>query len=425
MKESKYNTILDIDEKKSLLYNTLTRKYLIFNNSDQSKIKNLLKNLNRDKFELEKAKYIKDMIKIGAVISDDFDEISKLNFLYNKHKFQQDTVTLVIQTTIDCNFRCIYCYENHQNKRLTDEVSVKITKLAKEKCKKASKLKVAWFGGEPMLEFDTIVKLTKEFKKICNENNCEYDARMTSNGYLFNDRNISMLKDLKISNIQITLDGTKYCHDKKRPLVNGEGTFEKVMGNLKKLLEKGINLNLRINLDESNYLSISDLLDMIPEKHRKNVNIQIVNVFQNRNNLNCYDLYKLAIDKGYTYMDKTNVLLRCEAGSPNAITINPNGNLTFCSMTGENGLYFGYINHTGNIQFTDQSLYFNFHNMSPYIGKPCIECIELPMCMGGCKFGKFKNANTCNVKAKNGMTLEEKIKLHYYSDKVANKGELT
>jgi uncharacterized protein len=422
MKESRYNTILDIDDEKSLLYNTQTRKYLVFDNSEKLLAKNLLKNLNRDKFELKEAEHIKEMIKIGAVVADELDEINKLNFLYNKQKFQQDTVTLVIQTTLNCNFRCVYCYEDHKNEKLTDEVSTKIINLVKDKCKKARKLKIAWFGGEPMLEFHRIVKLTEKFKEICSENNCEYEANMTSNGYLFNDENISMLNDLGIKNIQITLDGTKHYHDKKRPLLNGEGTFKKVIDNFIKLLEKNINLNLRINVDESNYLSISDLFDIIPEKYRNGVNIQIINVFQNKKSLECYDLYKSAIDKGYPYIDKTNTLLKCEAGSPNSVTIDPKGNLTFCSMAGEEGLTFGYMNNTGNIKFTDQSLYFNFHNASPFKDKACTECIELPMCMAGCKFAKFKNPNMCVVKAKGGMSLEERIKLHYYSDVKASKG---
>ncbi|WP_234117522.1 radical SAM/SPASM domain-containing protein [Clostridium hydrogenum] len=424
MKESKYNIILDVNDKKSLLYNILTRKYLVFNNLEKEQIKGILKKLKHDKFELKEAEYIKKMIKIGAAVSDELDEISRLSFLYNKQKFQQDTATLVIQTTLNCNFRCVYCYEEHKNENLTDEVSNKITNLVKDKCKKISKLKIAWFGGEPMLQFNKIVELTKIFKEICDENNCEYEARMTSNGYLFNDKNISMLNDLSIKNIQITLDGTKYYHDKKRPLANGEGTFEKVVKNFVKLLQENINLNLRINLDENNYISIVELFDIIPEKYRRNVNIQIVNVFQNKENLNCYNLYKLAIEKGYMYSDKVNRLVKCEASTPNAITIDPKGNLTFCSMAGEQGLYFGSIGDKKNINFTDQSLYYKFHSMSPFDNKACRECIELPMCMDGCKLSRFKNSNICIAKAKGGMTLEDRIKLHYYSDIINNKGEI-
>lgn len=421
MKQSRYNITLKIDDKKSLLYNTLTRKYLVFNNLEQEYIKNLLKNLGHDKFELKEAEYIKEMIKMGLVVSDNINEISRLKFLYNKQKFQQDTATLVIQTTLNCNFRCVYCYEDHKNEKLTDEVSTKIINLVNDKCKKINKLKIAWFGGEPMLEFNRIKQLTEAFEKICRENDCQYEATMTSNGYLFNDKNINMLNDLMIKKIQITLDGTKDYHDKKRPLVNGKGTFEKVSENFIKLLENNINLNLRINLDEYNYLSTVDLLDIIPEKYRGNVDIHIINVFQNKENLNCYDLYKVAIDKGYRYTDNVNRLIKCEACTPNAMTINPRGNLTFCSMSGERDMYFGYISGERNINFTNQSIYYNFHNMSPFHNKACLECIELPMCMGGCKLSGFENYNICSVKNKGGMHLEDRIKLHYYSDMINSK----
>lgn len=38
------------------------------------------------------------------------------------------------------------------------------------------------------------------------------------------------------------------------------------------------------------------------------------------------------------------------------------------------------------------------------------------MCMGGCKYSRYKNNEVCNIQGTDGLNLEEKIKLHYYSD---------
>lgn len=421
MRESKYNVMIDvsdIDTEKSILYNTLSRRYVVVDKEEGTYVESLLHNLNKSSFDIKEIETIKKLILVGAIIQDEVDEINKLNFLYNQYKFSDDKFSMVIVTTLDCNFRCTYCTQDHRSDTLDDEVSQRIIKLVKEKCRKAKRIRVAWFGGEPMLEFDRIVKLTREFKKICHENGCTYEAGMTTNGYLFNDDNIAKLNELHINEIQITLDGTESYHDQKRVLSNGQGTFAKIRDNCEKLLRENIGITLRVNVDESNYPNIIELFDVMPQEYRRNIRLQILNIRQNTKFLDSYDLYKSSIERGYPFCDTVNTLLKCEAGTPSSITVFPKGELSFCSMAGEKGHIYGYLDENGDLKLRNPAMYHNIYNTSPFSDKACAECKSLPACMGQCVFSKYKTPHICLNK---GLTIEQKAKLHYYSDKKLNR----
>lgn len=278
MKLSKYNTVVKIDDE-NVIYNTYSRKYVIYKNDQEEHVNNLFSNLNNDKYNLKDAESLKKFINNGMVIEDELDELLRIKFNDNLAKFDSETFSLVIQPTLDCNFRCVYCYEEHKKSSIENQTKENIIKFIDKISRKSKNIRVAWFGGEPMLEIDTIIALTLKFKELCIKNGCNYEATMTTNGYLFSDDNIDILQQLSVNQFQITLDGTKECHDKKRPLSTGERTFEKIIKNIIKILNKNIKITLRINVDEENYEYIDELLDMIPEEKRAYVNINMSNLF--------------------------------------------------------------------------------------------------------------------------------------------------
>lgn len=423
MKLSKFNYKMRISEDKNIMYNTLSRKYIVYKDCDEEFIDSLLSDLKKPYYTKKEADIAKQLISNGIIIDDGLDELDKLKFEEDKNKFQDDVFSLVIQPTLDCNFRCVYCYEEHKKLRLDNDTSERIVKLVRNVTKKVKKLQVAWFGGEPMMEFERMLELTNKFKNICEENNCKYIARITTNGYLFSEEVIDKLDELSIKKIQITVDGPKEYHDKKRPLANGKGSFDRIKENIIELLEKDILLTLRMNVDEENYKHIHKLFEIIPDDKKHKVVINMANIFKNKGKLNLYELYKKAIDEGFIYYNTVNSMVKCEASMKNSITIQPDGKVVFCSVAGENGENFGLLGEEGNIKFKNPGLYYKFQNTSTLEREMCRNCIKLPMCMGGCKYGRFKNNKVCNGLRPNGLSIEEEINLHYYSDTKLNEKE--
>jgi len=111
---------------------------------------------------------------------------------------------------------------------------------------------ITWYGGEPLLRFDII----KEISKILISENILFDASLITNGYLLNIETINQLQSLNISMIQITIDGFEEMHNKRRFLLNGNGTYKRILKNINLLLSspftKNILLKIRINTDKNN-----------------------------------------------------------------------------------------------------------------------------------------------------------------------------
>ena len=82
-------------------------------------------------------------------------------------------------------------------------------------------LSIDWYGGEPLLEMDLIKNMSKQFIAICQEKEVQYNSSMVTNGYHLTPQIAKELKELKVENIQITIDGPEDIHNARRILANG------------------------------------------------------------------------------------------------------------------------------------------------------------------------------------------------------------
>jgi len=418
MKLSKYNVDTVIDNNKSMIYNTLSRKYVIYDNQKRNQIHNLLNNLNAGSYSAEDAERLKKLISKDMIVKDNTDELSIIEFNENKIRFNGQIYNINILTTLDCNFRCVYCYETHKDIVMDDATAVKIVKYIENIDPMPRVLRVTWFGGEPLLEFNRIVALTEQIKSICTKNGIKYLSHITTNGYLLTDEIMKKLSELSIGKAQITLDGIEEYHNRKRPLANGQGTYKVVKENIIRLLDidKNIIVALRINIDDGNFEHVEELLDIIPEDKRNRVQFMASNLFQEKNKLDLFNIYKKAIEKGYEYGYNKNLYSVCEVCFKNGFTITPDGNVIPCTHSGEKGYSYGYINDKGRFIIEDTGFYYKIKTVSALKNETCRKCIQLPMCIASCKFKRYKNNNGCMGVDGEGMSLKERILLHYYSD---------
>jgi len=415
MKLSNYNLKLNFDNKYAI-YNTLTRKYVLYDKSEENYINNLLDNMNKGKYEIKEIDILKKLSKNGIVIEDNLDEIQKVTYLFNKTKYQDRRFILIISPTLDCNFRCPYCFEERRNSYISDEIIDNLIAFVKKIAKEINTLQVCWFGGEPMLQFEKIKNMTKIFKEICENEGCSYTSTMTTNGYLFNDERINALNDFNMKRIQITLDGDREIHNQKRPLEDGSGTFDKILENINKIVDKNIPLFLRINVDKNNVDSIPKLFDFIPENKRGKVTINMCNIFQNDEYTNLFPLYKIAIDKGFKFEFPRKQLQICEGSFINSITIQPDGKITPCQMCSEKGFNFGSIGKDGKLLLKNESEFYRFRATSALDNEKCKDCSRFPLCLGGCYFNRYKDNTVCISTNKGEQEFLNMIKLEIYSD---------
>lgn len=151
---------------------------------------------------------------------------------YQKIRDTYPIYSAVINVTDGCNLRCPYCFTEH-NSRQMDMGTMKaaISFIVKE-CERFNdfqgKPNIAFFGGEPMLRFDDIIKPTIEW---CEETGLRekwgFEFSMTTNGTLFTEERLQWLKEHNCG-ILLSIDGDKYTQDDQRPGANGSSSFDKI-----------------------------------------------------------------------------------------------------------------------------------------------------------------------------------------------------
>lgn len=138
--------------------------------------------------------------------------------LKKKHDliFDDKMYNVVINTTLDCNLNCWYCYEYKiKGSHLQPEVCEAIKKniALKYKTHPFKTLKMSFFGGEPFLCYKGVKELLDYSKAFCENNDIELIADFTTNATLVSSKRIEYLKQFRC-HFQITLDGWKENHNR-------------------------------------------------------------------------------------------------------------------------------------------------------------------------------------------------------------------
>lgn len=212
------------------------------------------------------------LYKIRFLAKIDEDEDALYDALFYE-KIYSGTWQLIILPTHKCNFKCKYCYEGVEFRAKEDmsyESQKKILKYIQKNSAFHSKLRVAWFGGEPLLSIKTIKYLSEGILEICDAKKINYEAEMTTNGYNMTPQVFDMLYKNKIYIYQITLDGVKKEHDKQRVKEDGMGTFDKILGNLLYIRDnrnkyKLARITIRTNATKNIMLNLKEFLDFFDE----------------------------------------------------------------------------------------------------------------------------------------------------------------
>ena len=180
-----------------------------------------------------------------------------------------------IFTTTDCNARCFYCYEMGRSRiPMSEETAHKAAAYIAKHCG-GNPVKLGWFGGEPLYNKGVI-------DIICNDlaaQGIEYRSNVISNGYLFDEETVQKaLKLWHVTWVQIALDGTEEVFNRCKAFIykDSPSPYQVVMDNIDQLLDTGIHVHVRMNMDNHNS---EDLMNLVNELHAR---------FKGKKNLTAY-----------------------------------------------------------------------------------------------------------------------------------------
>lgn len=425
-KPSRYNIILEEDNK-YIAFNSMNCALAKVNEDFLDILRNTSQLLTGGKKEL-----FDNMVQMGFLVDNNVEEIDLLRLRQLKGCFDYDTLTITILPTDACNFSCFYCFEHKKGTHMSRSVQEKTVEFIKSHLTGCKKLKLCWFGGEPLLETNVIWDLSRKILNICNEASCEYSAFMVTNGSLINDDIIDNLQKYKIDTLQITIDGDEKLHNMRRCTQKGEETFHHIMYNMKKLIDKRFNVICRINIDKSNIGSINGLMEYLKNEFADNLSkLQIsfgqilpIDRLDEWNTSVClsdteYSLYTndyvdYMIDNGFNIPNMypfypTPTANFCGGVQINSFVIRPTGVIDKCwdcesLPVGDvhNGIAYNVF-HENNLA--------KWITWNPFADEECRNCRVLPICMGGCPYFSLIHKRKKCLKWKNDI--EESIRRKY------------
>lgn len=396
-KWSIYNVVIRPDEDtdgKYLLYNTASQKLVSSSSSFQG-----LKEYYQDGRELsEEHRKFRDL---GFLVPVNINELAHSRYGMQKLKYTKRQ-HLVVMPTEKCNFRCVYCYENFEKGKMSEETRKGLVKFVEQNIDQWNTLSVSWFGGEPLIAYDVVKYISQELIRICEYHNVAYTSSMTTNGYLLFLERVKELYKLGVRSYQVTVDGPEEQHNNLRKLAGGKGTYKEIMKNLESIRDSDIDVHvlIRINFTSESARGIKSHLEELKAKFGGDSRFafklfpvgrwggpnddELPICTSKQANSYIIEHIKYGIENGLYSTVKNELAINnpCYASKPNSIVIGSDGKLYKCTVAFDNP-----INQIGRLS-PDGRLEIDYLKFSQWVSNDgasdpvCNSCNVNPICHG-------------------------------------------
>lgn len=368
---SKFNTIMKTDNK-MCIYNSLTG---VIAKLESINIQEVFTS-NKEDFDRLDSNTLKALSEDGFIVEQDVDEhkmaeVKYLDIVANKELY------LTLIPTTNCNFRCSYCYQNNpcdidnfQDIEMDGDVQNRIVKYVDKNLKYFYGLFIEWYGGEPLLQLSIISELSKKLVDICQKRGKPYYSTLTTNGFFLTASVLKKCLESHIFSFHVTLDGFEEFHNRFRCQKNGDGTYEKIINNLKSIRDtvgsKYFKIIIRTNISNELLPYLNEWMEFLynefagdkrfyfffrPVEDRggeavKNVRSSILTNMKEAYRIMINSPYKLDFShiRGYLYNSV------CSATKRNVYIIDPLGIIKKCGEHLKNDLSrVGYLGNEGEL----------------------------------------------------------------------------
>ncbi len=410
---------------KTAVFNTLTRGLVILEDD-------ILCRLEKEVDSGLGPSELKSLQDVGVLVKEDLDEDLFFDVYYNQVRFGNSMLRVVLLTTLNCNFACPYCYEGeltYGKKQMTMETAERAVAWMKARAveMKASRIKLEYLGGEPLMNIPVIEKVGEELNRFCAEKKIKTMTTLISNGYLLTRENAKRLLDAGVENVRVTLDGPEDVHNKSR-FLRGDGgkTYRTIINNLLDSKDV-ISLSLSGCFTKETVDRVPDLLDELikvglgPDSIYK-VQFAPVSPTFTGGKAAVFDKRCISNDGSYEIVRRANeeLLKRgfgayadpefnpCPAICSADFTINYDGLIYKCPCLVDRPGY-----EVGDVReepiYNAEMVRCLGHNTID--NSTCRNCSVLPLCLGGCRYvalartGEFHSLD-CDRKGLEALTLE-------------------
>lgn len=373
---------------------------------------------------------IDQLAEQGFVVTDRDTERRDLRAYFRDVRESSDTLRVTVLTTLQCNFACDYCIQgdhgdyNKNAAKMSMDVAARVAGWTESRLDAVgpTRFVLTFFGGEPLLNMPVLYYLAERLHAACAARGIEILINIITNGLLLSREMVERLNPLGLNGIKITLDGDRDAHNRMRPLRGGQGTFDRIIGNVRQVADL-THIAVGGNFDVDTVDSYPTLLDFLASQDfaprltkvtfkpviREKTQvakglIPLTAVGTDGAPLNgaCMTSAGTGVSRvcdGCNFVDEKMSFLReetkkrgfatadgvhmgpCEIHREHSHTVGTDGSLFACpGFAGEALQSIGHIDGRRD-EFQSQALR-NFERLSAW--DQCNDCAFIPVCAGGC-----------------------------------------
>lgn len=165
-----------------------------------------------------------------------------------------------------CNLGCTYCYAQEGSfgqapRNMEHEVALSAVRLLFADASPGEKVNLTFLGGEPLLNRALIRECTELSQSLSETTGVRIGFSITTNGTLLSVEDGAFFEQHGFA-VTVSLDGVGEIHDSLRPYRGGQGSYAKIIANVRPLLEmqKRMQVSARVTVTPKN-LRLRETLD--------------------------------------------------------------------------------------------------------------------------------------------------------------------
>jgi uncharacterized protein len=240
MQSSMFNLRVPLQERNEVfLMNTITDAQLLVS----ADVAALLDGPIQDELEEEACEAVTLLQENGFLVQSREHDRRALDTYLTRVKSDTSELNVTVLTTLQCNFACDYCFQgdhgdyNKFAEKMTLETARRVATWIEREMDRVrpEKFVMTFFGGEPLLNLPVMYELAERLARASDARGIRQVISIITNGLLLTEEVVDRLVPYGLTGVKITLDGDRDTHNRMRPLRGGQGTFDRIIDNIRRV----------------------------------------------------------------------------------------------------------------------------------------------------------------------------------------------
>ena len=165
-----------------------------------------------------------------------------------------------------CNLGCTYCYAQQGDfggaaKNMSRKIALEAIAMLVDGAEPGARLNLAFLGGEPLANRPILQEATRRAAERAAQRGVSITFSVTTNGTLLRPADGEFFEEYGFA-VTLSLDGPREMHNALRPFKGGQGSYDRIMANVRPLLarQQKMQVAARVTVTPAN-LMLRETLD--------------------------------------------------------------------------------------------------------------------------------------------------------------------